>query len=492
MPDRIKQNTLTVFLVVSNGFEARVLLRSGVLEKLIENECKIVILSPNPNEEYFKKEFDHESITLELFNVEEYSRFFNKSKAQKLLRIIRLYSPNWRIQKTEWLNNRKFKTREFIKDKAIRWKIVFLVLFYIHRNSKIVRKVCQKIEERLFLPKTHKELFDKFRPQALVVCSPGFSVNHSYIIREAKYFSAKTIVVVSSWDKPNTGGYPGAIPGKILVWSELMKNEICQLADYNEDDAIVTGTPNFDALFNKHEILTRKELFDKYELDINKKLILIGTRTPTAYSNYYVIKLLAEWISENKLACDCQILVRLHPLYYRRRYDNDKYFDQDIHEIISIQNKYQFVKIAFPYVMSDKLMFDLARDDQKELISMIKHSSVVINLLTTMNIEVAILKTPLINILFDPPIKYRKPGYILLGDAAKWSHNARIIRTGYSKVATTEDGLLNCINEAITSKLNNENTREKLLKQECVPDGKAAIRIAEVILGKKLKPMKNN
>ena len=45
----------TVMLVVTQGFSARYLLRTGILARLRERGAKVVVLTPNAGEAYFDR-----------------------------------------------------------------------------------------------------------------------------------------------------------------------------------------------------------------------------------------------------------------------------------------------------------------------------------------------------------------------------------------------------------------------------------------------------
>src|SRR5436190_21509966 len=48
----------TVMLVVTQGFSARYLLRTGILPRLRERGARVVVLTPNADEPYFRAEME--------------------------------------------------------------------------------------------------------------------------------------------------------------------------------------------------------------------------------------------------------------------------------------------------------------------------------------------------------------------------------------------------------------------------------------------------
>lgn len=88
-------------------------MRSKLLEK-ISTKNKIVILSPNSQEKYFKNEFDKNNIFLEEYNYAQY----NKNFFQRTLHNLRLFS---------FATDNKF-TQYWLSD-FLKKKIFFLVRY---------------------------------------------------------------------------------------------------------------------------------------------------------------------------------------------------------------------------------------------------------------------------------------------------------------------------------------------------------------------------
>ena len=69
---------------ITHGFQARMLLHSKINETLLAQGVELIIVSPNAEEEYFRREFDHPQIRLEKMP----SRF---SRVESLLINLRQY-----------------------------------------------------------------------------------------------------------------------------------------------------------------------------------------------------------------------------------------------------------------------------------------------------------------------------------------------------------------------------------------------------------------
>ena len=80
------------FLAVGDGYQARCLLRSGLFSALRDGAEKLVVLVPNPDEEYLRKELAAPSVVLEDLQVEGAAAYMNRSRFQGVLRSVRNYA----------------------------------------------------------------------------------------------------------------------------------------------------------------------------------------------------------------------------------------------------------------------------------------------------------------------------------------------------------------------------------------------------------------
>ena len=93
-------NRKTIFLVIYQGFAARYLLRSDILKELKKHFERIVIISPNADEAYFKKEFIDENVSIEKLEIEKYKEYLKKSKGQSFFKKVRWFVLNGKYQMT--------------------------------------------------------------------------------------------------------------------------------------------------------------------------------------------------------------------------------------------------------------------------------------------------------------------------------------------------------------------------------------------------------
>ena len=83
-----------IFLVVHQGFEARYLLRTDIFKEIKKHVEKIVIVTPNADEDYFKQEFQKDNVYVERFKDEKCEEFLKKSKVQRFFKFVRSFVLN--------------------------------------------------------------------------------------------------------------------------------------------------------------------------------------------------------------------------------------------------------------------------------------------------------------------------------------------------------------------------------------------------------------
>ncbi|MEE9324467.1 MAG: hypothetical protein V3U90_02780, partial [Dehalococcoidia bacterium] len=167
----------TIFIFIPDGFAARYLLRTDIFETLKQSSVRIVILSPNADEEYFLQEFSGPQIIIERLGVDKSDRYFNKSKSQQLLKALRLHTLGGNIRTNE------IQREAFLQDMRDRRPLlgqgVELALWSLSR-SRLLRRGLVRLESRLFVPHLHRVLFKKYRPRLVITPSTGYWQLDSY------------------------------------------------------------------------------------------------------------------------------------------------------------------------------------------------------------------------------------------------------------------------------------------------------------------------
>lgn len=376
------------------------------------------------------------------------------------------------------------KSDSFIMIKS-KLRIIHIII-RILRKSKVLRRLFLWVECRMFRPDIHKELFEKYKPDAVITTSLG-NVGRGYdflIMREAKKHGAKTVTTILSWDNTSGKGMGGVIPDHVIAWTEVMKQELMDYLDFPGDKISVGGIAHFDTYYREEEWLSKEKIFNRFNLDINTKLIVLGTKSPTNYPwNVDIAQIIAESISQNKISVSAQLLIRLHPLHFlvKRGRKKNIYL---IEEYNKLAERYPFVKIDTPEILSDKLMMDMPVSEQIKLTSILKYTDVLVNMFSTLNIEASIMDVPAVNVVFEGDPGRKKSVRQSIKVDFDQSHNRRVIETGAIKMCYDSQELTTAIDDYLNNPFLNKKQREILVRQETGPHrGRAGKHIAEIIIG---------
>ena len=485
----MNKNKKTIFLVVLQGFGARYLLRSDIFKNLKDAGARLVILTSNADEDYFIEEFKDDNVFIEKFESEKCLEYYSKSKLQKLFKILRWVTTNGASDiKTVEDHYKVFKQEsKFMKGPwgSINEKILDSVVWVL-RHSSILRKLIIRIESRMFPGNFHNHLFEKYKPSTVITTTlgniePGYD---AYIMREAKKHNAKVITLILSWDNPSSKGLGGAIPDRIITWTDTMKKEMVEYHDMRPDRIFTGGVAHFDIYYRDDQIMSRDELFDMFGFDKNRKLIFLGTKSPNTYPwNPELVEILGRAIEDNLFDFPCQLLTRLHPIHFKYKKGAPLY-SKILAKYEHAKEKYPHVFYSIPRILSKKLYFDMPRDEMVILASILKHSDVLVNMFSTLSIEAAIFQLPVINVCFEGHgnggrTKAMQNIFIDYNQV----HNQRIIKTGGVRTAFSKEELIKYINMYLKNRNLDKENREQIIQNECGPfPGRAGERIADYII----------
>lgn len=421
----------TIFLSVPLGYYARYLLRSGVLGCLLKDHAvRIVILTPAYQDAAFIKEFQSDGRV-----------FF-----EFLHEMDPVYYPP-----SDLIGRALYKG--------------MLTLTPYRRPFLVYTKWMEKI----FRSHHYGPLFQKYRPDVIVTCSPGFHSNRDIpLIKEAKRAKIPTVCAVLSWDNLMTCGLMPTRPNYLLVWNESMKQEAVTLHHYRPEEVWVTGPPGFDFYHSPHIYLDRRTFFQQMGLDPDKKLLTVATSpTSTITNQVFILDTLLKGLKEGLLE-PAQVLCRIHPKSWKDRPLFERYREKGI-------------QVDFPGRYSQTLQWDPDRNEMIRLANTLKHTDVLITVASTVAVEAAIVDTPVVLVGYDPeePEKFHKR--VFLDHYQK--HYRHVLESGGTRIAYNETELFLWIHHYLKDRSLDHLERRGLAEKICFSlDGHASERTAEKIL----------
>lgn len=452
-----------IYIVVSQGFSSRYLLRSQIYEILKETQHNIIILSPSFDEPYFVERFTAKNVFHEKFRFEEYKN--NENKVQLFFTLARLYSFKHKYFNnfTQYWRQFYFSQRKKQQPKKIIYDLILKTAICLLSRYQWVRKFAIHAES-ILTKKVHRDVFNKYPPDVVITTSLGMLPFDRFIMQEARRNHAKVISLVLSWDNTTTKGIAGAEADNVIAWTETMKSELVKYHDVKPEKVYVGGVAQYDEYFKDENLYSKDYLFDKYSLDKNKKTIFYCLESPTAYKwNAEIIEILGRNIAQGKMDQPVQLFIRPHPIYYRIK-GGEYVYQDDIVDLKRLEKKYPFMVFDHPEVLSEKLSYDMPGSEVSKLGALLKFSDVVLCFYSSINIEASIFNTPVINVgLYS---KVNLPNEVV----KRHAHNKRILETGGVASVSDENSLIEAINTYLNDRKLHAIGRKTIVDSETGPN----------------------
>lgn len=472
----------TIALVVDQGFAARYLLRTEVLPALLRAGARVVIVSPNADEPYFREEFEKPGVTLEQFDGSAYDAL-SRRRLHRLVRNVRWYVMNAAMDlhtvDLRYGLYRKNRPRRTVLERTA--NALFDALVGALRRSRPLRRAWTRAEERLLRPRVHEALFRRLGVDTVVVTSLGVLGHDHYVMRDARGAGARVASVILSWDNTSTKGMPGATADRVVAWTERMRDELIGYTDVPAERIDVAGIAHFDIHTHRRGLWSRAELFERLGLDPGRRLLLFAPRSPNKYPwNPDLVELLGRAVADETFPVPCQVLVRVHPLYYRAA-AGQRRFQRDLDRLLALRGRYPHVVFDEPRILSDRLPMDLPASDQVKLASEVAAADVLLSFFSTMMLEAALHDVPMVNVCLFPHNEQLAADERDL--VTRSPHIRSVIETGGVRSAFTEPELLNEIRDALAQPGRHAAGRKRIREIHAGPEpARAGARVAEAIL----------
>lgn len=233
-----------------------------------------------------------------------------------------------------------------------------------------------------------------------------FCTNQRPVVAIAPILAAKKLMIptatfIFSWDN-----LPKATmvvqTDYYFVWSAHMKKELLYYyPQIHENQVFVTGTPQFEAHFDKENYIEKEVFFTQHGLDLTKKYVCYsGDDITTCPDDEKYLNDVAEAIeSLNDKGQNLGIIFRRCPVDFSGRYDG--VLDKFKHLIVTIEPAWEKKGEMWNTILPTK-------EDNKTLVNTIKYSEMVINLGSSMVFDFSIFGKPCAFINYDVPDKRQK------------------------------------------------------------------------------------
>lgn len=449
----------TVFISMFEGVESKNILRTDVVDKLLQKnpEVRVVLfMKSKERAEYYAKEFFDPRIIYEVAN------FSSKSWLEKFFS-----SRKFLFLQTETTD---LRAKMIAQDRGFAYYYYSLFIHRVMAHALFVQ-IFRFLDLLLVRDDSFDECFSKYNPD-LVFLANLFEDTEVNFLRATKKFGVTSVGMINSWDRVTARCVLRILPDELIVFNENVKSEVINTNYVKQEAIFALGVPQYDHYFSP--VTTSNEEFRKrFDLKKEDKLILyspIGGQFSN--SDWEMIDLLYAINDAKKFGDNVKILVSFPP--------NDFIREEELKKRPNLI--YQYIGKRFSETRSTD--WEITSKELSELKDTLYYSSLVICYSSSISIDAAIFDTPVININFEikESKKLLKSPTVFYG----MTHYSKALKTGGIRLASSEEELIEWTKRYLENPLLDRKGRVKLVAQQCgFTDGQSAERIAEK-LSKKL------
>lgn len=388
---------MKILLIVPDGVALRNYIYSSFVGELQKNDVEVMIYHQTSRSALKQIESLHTGISI-VKEIPVYSESMFANLLRESLAYARLLR-NKKILQNDTILAFWNKNQKTLKRKILYRFAAFLGTLFSKSHAVILKgdAFYSSITGQNPIIKTIDNDLKLFNPDLILNLHPRAVVSEP-IAFVAKKNNIKSATVIFSWDNVPKARLISRFDS-YLVWSDLMKKELCLLyKEIKEDQVKVVGTPQFDFYFQEELYESKNDFFGKYGLHPNKKTICFSANDQSSPYDQLYLEDVCEQISTIDVEKRPQILFRRSPVDTSDRFD--KVLDKYKELIFPIHPDWRFEEgqqkefsTIYPSI-----------NDSKLLVNTVKHSDLVINLGSTMAHDFAVLNKPCLYLNYNPVI----------------------------------------------------------------------------------------
>ncbi len=317
---------------------------------------------------------------------------------------------------------------------------------------------------RLFAKGLFDAIFEKYNPD-LVFVGHIFGRFDQALMAEAKRRKVLTLGMISNWDHFDKYYIPVQVD-RLLAQSEQVKEFGIKYQNYKPEQISIVGYPQFDFLVNQDYIISRQELFYRFNFPWESKFVFYISGSAYCPDEPDIIEKILQWSDEGKFNSDVRVVIR--PYLSGRGADED--FDMQ---------KYNRFK-SHPKVVYYEEFLENDAEKSAFYFNIMRHADAVIGVYTTSIMESAVLDRPDIVINFDG---YKNRPFIRsIKRFGMREHFYDILGSGGVKITNNFDELFEAMNNYLKNPELDRDKRKKLCEKVCYKiDGMSSERILKEI-----------
>jgi len=449
----------TIFISMFEGVEAKNLLRTAVVPTLLaRKDVRVVLLMKSTQRvARYAREFAHPNLH---FEVMPYDRSLGNG-LDRLFGYLKFTLLNTRTTRLR----RAFAFQE--RKNVVQYLWQSALSMALARRS--VRRLVRYLDYRLVAaPPGLEPAFEKWHPD-LVVLAHLFEEPEVHVLRVARRRGIKVVGIVNSWDKVTSRAIMRLVPDQVLVFNDMVKDEMIRYNDVAPGRIRVCGIPQYDYLLSTTPT-PRAEFMKACGIPAGDTLVVFAPfgRSFNA-TTWEAVDLLERMRSSGAWGNRVSLLVRFQP--------NDFIEEEEIRKRPGIH----FQIPGERFSAERGVDWDMGEKGLNELRDTLAHMDALVCYASSIAIDALIFDKPVINIAFEltsgeVPSKLPTKHY-------EFEHYQKVLRHGAFGIAHTKEELEALVKEALERPHARTAQRRALLKEQLwLLDGRAGERMAQHIL----------
>lgn len=440
-------------LVITDGVGFRNFVLSDFVYEAQKQFNEVIIYSCIPKECFVEFNFSCKIVELPEFREKFLTWFFRKLK--EVAHLQKFAENNFGIN-----DNLKSNKSQLYNLRGLANKFIFRLTKYFHSEKNILyyNKLQQYTYQNYSVSRKFYDLLIRDAVDILFFTHqrPPFIAP---LIYQAEKLGIKTAAFIFSWDNLASKGRMSGNFHYYLVWSDLMKQELLHFYESIKSKNIaIVGTPQFEPYVLDRYAITKEEFHKKFNINSKLKTICFSCGDiSTSKNDELYIETIANFILQNQLREKVNFIVRTSPA--------EKGADRFEHLI----NKFDFIVWNYP-------KWKLARNTHQELWTqripmvqdlvdlraILEHSTIFVNMLSTMSLDAMNFAKPVINPAFGNNINELYDDQRFLN----YKHIQHVLESKAVAIVKNEVELLNAINVSLEKPNIRANQQINLIKLE--------------------------
>jgi hypothetical protein len=450
--------------LLPRGETLRNFVYTGVLDRVAAH-AKVSLLSIRPNDEIWT------SLRSRYFSVQELTEIRERKCVWQLRELLDMAHGRWlwsQAAKSRW-QTRDSEAAE--RGQQLKRAVKKLACYPLANRAGLA---CLSKAEQLssvWLRTTDEPIrvIRRLKPTVVFNTSHSHSVVALPWVRAAQALKIPTGTFLFSWDNLTSQGRMLPRYDFHLVWNEGIRSELLRIyPGIRADRVFVTGTPQFDAHFQRETFWTREEFCARIGADPSRPIVLYTTSMPRpTVEEQVIVEGIARMLRGMPELGPPQLLVRVYPKDQSGRFEATKARCPDVF----------FPAIAWEPKWQTPLPADSAM-----LTNTLRHADVGINVASTVSLELCMFGKPVINAGYNPPgVDVRPFDYPTFYE---YDHYRPVAKSGANLIAWSEDEMASLIRRALTGGFANRDRQEALLTAMFggMLDGASSERVAQTLL----------